>query len=353
MRRRRRNMINIRSVVLKHATLNMNLGSLTGRNIVIESVNNSKRIKIVSLKVIISKRKKQTKKSRCFICDSEEHLANRCPDKNKNKKNKEKANIVADIGYDFEFVETNIELEDDESIYSICSEYIEDEYQNLLEDSSSSSSDDEIDLSQLDLSQIEFNCMNIEECQHIWNKEGFDSIACKHCGGYPDNHKRYKCKTCKIEVCVFCLKTHYVVDLIDEQKNKDQVELRNQMSGLDIEDRIRIVRLEKEILRLESQHEIERLKAQLLEMHNIEEENRELRFQNSKLQQQLSEKNRPLKGIEPMEPEITDEYSNTIQEYTGLAETINTIVDSALIQIPCTIIFSSNNQIDLLAMIDT
>lgn len=40
------------------------------------------------------------------------------------------------------------------------------------------------------------------------------------------------------------------------------------MSGLDIEDRIRIVRLEKEILRLESQHEIERLKAQLLEMHN-------------------------------------------------------------------------------------
>lgn len=109
-------------------------------------------------------------------------------------------------------------------------------------------------------------------------------------------------------------------------------------SGLDIEDRIRIVRLEKEILRLESQHEIERLKAQLLEMHNIEEENRELRFQNSKLQQQLSEKNRPLKGIEPMEPEITDEYSNTIQEYTGLAETINTIVDSALMQIPCTII---------------
>lgn len=163
------------------------------------------------------KKKKQTKKSRCFICDREEHLANKCPDKNKNKKNKEKANIVADIGYDFEFVETNIELEDDESIYSICSEYVEDEYQNLLEDSSSSSDDD---LSQLDLSQIEFNCMNIEECQHIWSKEGFDSKACKHYGGYPYKHKRYKSK---IEVCVFCLKTNYVVDLIDEQKNKDQV----------------------------------------------------------------------------------------------------------------------------------
>ncbi|KAK1429589.1 hypothetical protein QVD17_11803 [Tagetes erecta] len=131
-------------------------------------------------------KKPQTRTCRCFICGEEKHLANKCPNKNKNM---ERANLIEQLN-DYEIEALKTDDSDNESIYSI---YSEDEQP---------------------IAKVIYTYMNIEECEHIWiHKRGNNYIKCFKCGYYPSIEKRSQCNICFKEICCICLKNLFNMEI--------------------------------------------------------------------------------------------------------------------------------------------
>jgi ribonuclease HI len=145
-------------------------------------------------------KKPQTRQCKCYICGDEKHLANRCPDKNKNT---ERSNLVEQLN-DYEIEAVDTDHTDNESIYSI---YSEDEQS---------------------ITKVTYTYMNTEEdCKHKWiSKRGNNYIKCYNCGYYPSIEKRSQCNICFQEICYICLKKIY-----DEEMNIEEIINKPEING--------------------------------------------------------------------------------------------------------------------------
>nr|KAJ0203254.1 hypothetical protein LSAT_V11C500251700 [Lactuca sativa] len=198
----------------------------------------------------------QTRNCKCFICGDIKHLANKCPNKNKNI---EKSNLIEQIGeYNIELL--NSDNSDNESIYSIYSDSDNDKH----------------------LTKITYTYVNTEqeECQHNWiNKRGNNYIKCYNCGYYPSIEKRSQCNICFTEICYICLKKLYNLKINKEKTEKENKEVKIGLQSEKIE-------------KLEIIAELHKLKIQTLEnrvniLEEVLDKVKKINIEENEIQEQL------------------------------------------------------------------
>nr|BAA01607.1 194K polypeptide [Rice tungro bacilliform virus]prf//1817177A capsid protein [Rice tungro bacilliform virus] len=108
------------------------------------------------------------KKCRCYICQDENHLANRCP---RRYTNQARASLIDGL---------------DEDIVSIASD--DEDIENFLE------------IIELD----EFIAHSSQEHEHTWEIGGKKDKVCEICSYFTDYNKTVSCKTCETQYCKTC-----------------------------------------------------------------------------------------------------------------------------------------------------
>ena len=247
-------------------------------------------------------KKPQTRKCKCFICGDERHLANKCPNKNKNI---ERSNLIEQIKeYNIELVQTD--NSDNESVYSIYS--------------------DEEDKS---LTKITYTYVNTEqeECPHNWiNRRGNNYIKCFNCGYYPSIDKRSQCNICFKEICYICLKKVFNIELNTGSEDSRKTYVDTTIYSEKIE-KLEVI---AELYKLKINNVEEKVKYMETVIDNLTEKMKfiENKIDNKEITQMAQEYNQEQTFIQP----------------TGSPNMIN---------VKCRLWLDNNNFSDLTALLDT